>query len=401
MKIVHINAIYGSLSTGTIMKDIHDLCLANDIESHVVSPIISGDVELNDSVYKIGNVIDEKIHALMSRITGKQAYFSCLSTYRLIKHLSKIKPDIIHLHNLHNNFISLPMLMRWVKQNGIQLYVTLHDCWFFTGGCTHYTHLGCDKWKQSCGKCPDSHIKLLDSSATVLEDRIMFFQDNENVTVIGVSDWIRKESILNVFRGCKSHTVYNGIDLGVFKYRDSDLRERLQLTGKTIILGPATKWLDPIRKGDLKQFASMLKDNEVLLLFGCKDMNISVPKRVRLYGFTHNREELAQLYSIADVFANCTYEESLSLINVECQACGTPVVTFDNTGVSETVDGVSGLRVENGNYQKLLEACRELILNNNQGLKELRQSFIRDRFERETNYQKMIDLYLKSNQSSV
>lgn len=392
MKIIHINAIYGAFSTGTIVKDIHELCLNNGIESYVVSPIVISGYE-SPLVYQMDYMVDEKIHALLSRLTGKQAYFSHIPTSRLLRKLVKIHPDIIHLHNIHNNFINLPMLMNYVEKNHIKLIVTLHDCWFYTGGCTHYTHHKCTRWQQSCGKCVDEHIKLFDSSKSVLEDRIKFFQNNKDVTVIGVSDWIRRESIINVFKGCSSYTVYNGIDMDIFKYRESNLRSRLGLEDKVVILGPATKWLAPERKQHLIEFSSNLHENEVLLIFGCKDLNIEVPKNVKLYGFINGREELAELYSMADVFANCSYEESLSLINVECQACGTPAAIFDNTGMAETVDGVTGIKVPSGDYLALLEACRKLVATNDEDMTRLRINFIRNNFEKETNYKSMVGIY--------
>jgi len=392
MKILHINAIYGRLSTGTIVKDIQELCIASGIESYAVAPIVAPGFECRE-VYHMGNAFDEKVHALLSRITGKQAYFSTIPTLMLLKHIKSLKPDIVHLHNLHNNFINYPMLMKHLNKCNVQVIVTLHDCWFYTGGCTHYTHLNCDKWLQSCGKCPDTHIKLYDSSRAVLNDRMRFFRGRWNVTVVGVSDWIRRESIRNVFHGCKNFTVYNGIDQSVFRPSPSNLRKQLGLEGKCVILGPATKWLDPIRKQDFVDFAANLKKDEVLLLFGCKDLQMQVPERVLLYGFTYNREELAQLYSMADVFANCSYEESLSLINVECQACGTPVVTFDNTGMAETVDGTSGLKVKSGDYHELLLACRRIISDNDDNLTKMRLDYMAANFEKTSNYKKMVDIY--------
>lgn len=392
MRILHINAIFGRLSTGSIVRDIHDLCLLSGIESYVACPIISPGFE-GPRVYKMGNLFDEKVHALLSRITGKQAYYSFFSTLRLLNHINNIKPDIIHLHNLHNNFINMPMLIGFLNKHGIKIVISLHDCWFYTGGCTHYTHLQCYKWQQLCGRCKDNHIKIFDSSRSVLEDRILLFKRKSNITVIGVSDWIRKEAIQNVFEGCSNFTIYNGVDFRVFHPVKSDLRRALGLENKVVIIGPATKWLDASRRQNLLEFASQLKENEVLLLFGCKDTQLKVPKGVLLYGFTHDREELAKLYSMADVFANCSYEESLSLINIECQACGTPVVTFDNTGMAETVDGISGLRVQSGDYSELLKSCRRICSFENDELKGVRLSFIRQKFDKIANYQKMIDIY--------
>lgn len=392
MKIIQINAIYGSLSTGTIVKDIHELCISSGIESFIISPNITCDLD-NKNIYRVGNIVDEKTHALLSRLTGKQAYYSTFSTLRLIKTIKGLKPDIVHLHNLHNNFINLPLLMKFLNSYNIKTFISLHDCWFYTGGCTHYTRLKCNRWLDSCGNCKDGHIKVFDSSRSVIEDRKIFFQSRSNIVVIGVSDWIRNQAIQNVFRGCTNYTVYNGVDMSVFHYSSSNLREVLGLEGKYIILGPASKWLDPIRKQNLLDFVSCLHDNEVLLLFGCKHTLINVPKGVYLYGFTQSREELAKLYSMADVFANCSYEESFSLISVECQACGTPAVVFNNTGMSETVDGETGFRVETGDYLGLLDACRKLSSLENKEQQEKRLRFIRKNFDKNNNYLRLIEIY--------
>ena len=89
--------------------------------------------------------------------------------------------------------------------------------------------------------------------------------------------------------------------------------------------------------------------------------SLNIPEgKVHTYGYTKNREELAQLYTMADVFANTTREDSLSLINVEAQACGTPVVTFDQTGPKETVDDINSFNVPVGDVQKLYEAIQKV-----------------------------------------
>ena len=92
----------------------------------------------------------------------------------------------------------------------------------------------------------------------------------------------------------------------------------------------------PVNKEVLVRFTQRMKDDEVLLLFGvCADSQLSylnslhLPEhRIMTYGYTKNREELAQLYTMADCFANTTREDSLSLINVESQACGVPRYNF-------------------------------------------------------------------------
>ena len=179
MRVLQINAVYGAGSTGVIVEDIHKLSLSKGIESFVAysssqyaqSDIVNG--------YKIGNTFGKKIHALLCRINGEQGYFSKFSTLKLIKHIKEINPDIVQLHNLHSNYINLNMLLSFLAKDNIKTIVTLHDCWFYTGGCFHYTAVGCDKWKSGCGNCPkkrkDTPAYLFDRSAKILKDRKKIF----------------------------------------------------------------------------------------------------------------------------------------------------------------------------------------------------------------------------------
>ena len=109
MKVLQINATFGNGSTGKIVQDIHKMLLSNGIESYVAYSV--SDVSQRDVVngYKIGCTIEKKAHALLCRISGKQAYYSYFSTTVLLKQIKNINPDVVHLHNLHSNYINLNM----------------------------------------------------------------------------------------------------------------------------------------------------------------------------------------------------------------------------------------------------------------------------------------------------
>ena len=108
MKVLQVNATYGLGSTGTIVRDLKECCEANKIECYVAYALTDEKVERG---YKIGNWLSNKLHALLSRIAGKQAYFSYLPTIRFIRYIRNLQPDVVHLHNLHANYINLPMLL--------------------------------------------------------------------------------------------------------------------------------------------------------------------------------------------------------------------------------------------------------------------------------------------------
>lgn len=47
--------------------------------------------------------------------------------------------------------------------------------------------------------------------------------------------------------------------------------------------------------------------------------------------------QLAAIYTAADVFFNPTTEDNYPTVNLEAEACGTPVATYDTGGCRETV----------------------------------------------------------------
>ena len=390
MKVLQVNATYGLGSTGTIVRDLKDCCEANGIECHVAYARTTEKVERG---YKIGNWFSNKMHALLSRVAGKQAYFSYLPTLRFIRHMKQLQPDVVHLHNLHANYINLPMLLKHLADNDVRTIITLHDCWWYTGGCFHYTVAGCSKWQDKCSNCPkrfaDTSAYLCDRSAEIHDDRKKLLEAIPRLTIVGVSDWISNEARKSFLASKEIMTIHNGIDLSVFKPTPSDLREKLGLADKYVILGPASKWLDPINKDVLNYFAANMKADEVLLLFGAEKVYRPLPDDVMVYGYTRDKHELAALYTMADVFVNCTREDSLSLINVEAQACGTPVVTYDATGPKETVDGKGGIYVTCGNYEQLYDSVS--IVRNNRLKTNIGSLF--SVFNIEVNYLDYINIY--------
>ena len=395
MKVVQINAVYGHGSTGTIVRDIESLCEQAGIECFVVSP----DKRVLEAKrgYVIGNKIDHTIHAVLARLHGKQAYFSTIPTKHLLNWLNEIKPDIVHLHNLHSNYIQLNLLLDYLAKKDIKTIITLHDCWFYTGGCFHYTAAGCNKWLTVCENCPkqkqDTPAIFSKHSRQILEDRKRYLLKIPHLFITGVSQWMANEPLKSFLKDVPNYVIHNGIDMEVFKPTLSDLRNRLGLNGKYVILGPASKWLAPVNEKVLREFAQMMQPDEVLLLFGvCQDTG-SLPNNVMPFGYTKNREELAALYTMADVFVNTSREDSLSLINLEAQACGTPVVTFDQTGPKETVDNVNSFYVPVGNTGHLCEAVRIARKRYSKEISQNCRNFVKDKFDINENYKKYIDLY--------
>ena len=129
------------------------------------------------------------------------------------------------------------------------------------------------------------------------------------------------------------------------------------------------------------------------MTFGCKEINNTPPSNVLLIGYTKSPKEMAELYSMADVFVNCSREDTLSSLNMECQACGTPVVTYDATGSKETVDGECGFAAPTGDAEALWEKVLEVRSIGKDAFSTQCRQWVSDNFEKITNYEKYISLY--------
>lgn len=415
MKVVQINATFGNGSTGGIVKDIQQQCLQAGIDCFVAysSSSIPKDKIING--YQIGDSLDHKIHAVLSRIIGKQGYYSKRPTRNLLRWLDEINPDVINIHNLHSNFINLPMLLKWVATHNVALVVTLHDCWYFTGGCFHFTSSQCGRWKESCGSCPRKNLdipSLLDSSATIIRDRKNLFGQIAKLRVVGVSQWTAEMAKQGIFKDTPCTYIYNGVDVDVFKpIKDadaiSDIREKYGIKDNFVILGPASKWLLPENNELLKRTLHLGKEYS-LVLYGCNPQQIEAPyphddnsaKLVKI-GFTRSQHKLAGIYIMADVFVNCTHEDTFSLINAEAQACGTPVICYANTGAKETVNTQFGRLVETDDVKKMIESIVSLKTAGTQETfqKELSE-WAATHFNKSINYEKYIQLYRKEGKTN-
>ncbi len=392
MKVVQVNAIYGEKSTGLIVRDLDLLLQKNKDKSFVVYK--DGNENIKNGI-KVGNILDWKIHALRTRLDGKQSYSSKVSTRVLIRKLEKINPDIIHLHNIHSNFLNLSLLVNFAKKNNVTILLTLHDCWYFTGKCYHFEDIECDKWKQECKKCPKRYMdipsKYKDSSQRVFLDRCNLF-DYNHLYVVGCSYWItdlaRQSPIL---KKAKFKTIYNGVDTRIFCPTDHNGRKNEVFT----IITMANKWFEMENEKVRNKVLEFIESAGKLLIVGCtpaqKQEYIDVD-RVQAIGYIKDRQLLANYYAQADVFLNLTHIDNLPTVNMEALSCGTPVVTYNSGGSGELIEeGVTGYRVKVDDANSIINSLEKV----RQGgiLRKNCRDYAVEHFDKNKNYQKYMDLY--------
>lgn len=367
MKVVQINVIYGKESTGTIVKDIGAALKNEGITPYYIYQQPNEKIECG---YIIGNKIDRIKHALFTRLSGKQAYSSKRSTKKAIKWMESLKPDIVHLHNLHGNFINLNMLCDYLTQNDIPTVITLHDCWLFTGKCTHFVTCGCEKWQDKCGKCPQIKKEVpswfFDNTAKVLKDKTNHLNAIKDLTLVGCSEWIINLANCSLLRPKRLLTIRNGIDTSIFTPRPVELRKKYGTDNKFAVLGMADKWCQSANREGVIKIISSLGEGTVFIIVGCNDQQkelFCVYKNVICFGYINSRDELAEIYSACDVFVNLTHADTLPTVNMESICCGTPVITFNVGGSPELIDEDDGFVVEEWDFNGIIDKIKTIYLN--------------------------------------
>lgn len=343
MRILQINAVYKTKSTGRIAMELHQKFKEMGYESYVAYATENTETVPDDNIFKIGNVLDHKFHALAYRIDKMQGCHSRLATVCLLKRIEKISPDIVMTHNMHSNYLDVPYFLKKLKDMNINVVITLHDCWHFTGGCYHYTDKNCTGWLSGCENC--TYLGRAAQKKYRINCKTF---DYVKPVVIATSKWIEKEAKRSLLGDkCDIHMIYNWIDTKTFYPRKSEnIREKYNITGEKIILGVATDWSHNKGQSEMISIAKEFPSASVVLV-GNQAVKAEYPNNVIQIPFTDSKDELAELYSIADVFFNPSVQETFGLTSGEALACGTPIVVYNCTACPEFVGGNRGYIMQN------------------------------------------------------
>lgn len=398
MKLVQINANYNKSSIGRTTAELHSWLLSNGHESYVFTPQYDAQ---GKNVYAVGNLLDHKLHSIMSRLTGLQAYFSIISTHKLIRKLDDIRPDIIHLRNLHGNYINLPLLLSYISKNDIACVITLHDCWLFTGHCCYYTKANCDKWKTGCHDCPtikeDNPSWFFDFSKKIYNDKKRLFSNIKRLAVLGNSKWTMNQAEQSMLKNASIvEYVYNWIDQEKFYPRNTfEFWKNLNIQDTDfVILGVCDGWSQKKGLDVFLEIAKLLPDYKILLVGGIRE-EITLPSNIINIDKTHNNDELCEYYTHADVLLNPSLQETFGKVSAEALCCGTPIVVNRATANPELVGEGCGYIVDNNNIHEYLKYIKIIQGKGKKGYSDAAIRFAAENFDKETNILANIEIYTR------
>jgi len=292
------------------------------------------------------------------------------------RHLTKIagfEPDLIHAHNLHSDFFDLRKLPYY--SNKFPFFLTLHDCWTFTGHCCHF--FDCERWKQTCGNCPHLDIPInlqRDGTRSNLGLKRKLYSTSK-IHIATPSNWLAnnvRQSILSP--AIKSITVIpNGVDQNIFTVGEKiQARKKLNIPETDFVISfscnspSQNPWKNYGLVEDVVQIlANSRKSKNITFLIMGEDGEPTSYNHVSLkkLGWLQDKRDIAEVYQASDVYLHPTKADTYPNVILEAMSCGTPVIASDVGGIPEQVtDQVDG-RILPNQPETFASAIKEIILD--------------------------------------
>lgn len=315
--------------------------------------------------------LQERLHGFKSMLFDGQGLGNAMPTKKLVRKIEKISPDIIHLHNIHGYYMNYQVLFDFLAHCEKPVVWTLHDYWPITGHCPNFAMADCEKWKTYCHRCPllDEYPKaLIDKSRHNFDLKKKYFTSVKNMHIVTVSDWqksIIDQSFLSKY---PVRVINNGVNTDVFRPSEmSELRMKLNLEGKFVLIGVASQWRKLKGLFDFIELSKLLPDDCRIVMVGMTEKQIAgLPEKIVGIGHVSSQHELAMYYSMADVVLNLSFDETFGLTTIEGMACGTPGIVYNVTASSELISESTGYVVEKSNFTQLLDAISKIKNNGKQ-----------------------------------
>lgn len=391
-----INTVSGYGSTGRTCIE-----LAKVIEEHGGECYIAygqGETSYKKS-FKIGTRIENHLHNIGSRVFGTQGYFSKTGTIALINFIKRYKPDIIHLRNLHGNYLHLETLFSFLSEYSGKVVQTLHDCWAFTGKCAHYTEVRCDKWQTECSNCPQvkkyPSSLFFDFSNKMYLDKKIWYNSIKNITIQPVSNWLKNEVAKSFLKDFPIRMVYNWVDHSFFKPTKGLDFIKYNLNSKKFTLLFVSAGWNPntVKWKDLERLANELSSDYQLIVVGKNKYKELLPKNCVAIDYIDGKEELAKFYTFADVYVHLSIEDTFGKVIAEAMSCGTPAIVYNSTACGEIVGDGCGYVVEPRNIDEILINVKNVENNSKEFYSDRCRSYVVQNFDYLTNANLIIEIY--------
>lgn len=358
-KLLQIDCCLNMLSTGRITESIGQMMINKGWDCYIIHG--ARGVKKPSCMHSIqaDYVWQEYLHFAESFLFDRHGLASRFTTRRLISKIKEIQPDIIQLHCIHGYYLNYKYLFEYLNTTNIPIVWTFHDCWAFTGHCAHFVTAKCTKWKEGgCSSCPllNTYPKaILDRSKENFQLKKQLFSSNKDLHIIAVSNWLASFTRESFLGGKDIRVINNGVDINKFRPVEKKSSDKFR------IIGVASSWNEDKGLYNFYKLREYLSKDYLITLVGLTPEQIEkLPAGINGISRTESVEQLAKLYSEANIMVNPTYADSFPTVNMEALSCGTPVITYRTGGSPEIIDEKTGVVVEQGDIVGLVDAIKKM-----------------------------------------
>ena len=392
-KLLQINSVVNTGSTGRIVEQLGLFAISQGWESYIAFGREARDSKSH--LIKIGSSLEVYTHAIATRFFDLHGLMSKWATKRFLKKLDVLKPDVVHIHNLHGYYVNFPMLFKYLKAHDIPTVITMHDFWLMTGHCSSIKNI-CDKWKTGCNHCPmlsQYPSSMLDRSRSNWRLKASLYADLPNETLLPVSDWLSRYVALSMMKSLNRQVISNGIDTSLFK---PYVAEHSVVSGvnwsKFSIMVIATRWTQANGYKDIIELSKRLPVDCQIVMVGLNDEQLrEIPANIVGFKKIENLSQLQELYTKSDVLFNQNKDVTFGLVTAEAMACGTPAIVLKGTAGEEIVDERTGFVVQD--YYQVIDIIPNLRKLNKENMAKLCRERVLQMFDSRKQFQKFLDLY--------
>ena len=325
MKVLHINGTaYGGAANFVI--DLHKSLLEKKVESILYIPKkrnIPKLIHPNSIFFKFHNMIKVILVKIINKFIIKSdqtVTLAFFNSYEIQKIIKKVNPDLINIHWIGNEFLSINEILNFKKP----IVWTMHDMWTF---------LPLEHYKDNSKSYSYFEVFFLNRKKKLNKKKIVF---------VPTSSWMNNTMIdSNLYDKNKIIKIPCGINFNEWYPEDKKIARRLLgLNEKVkIILFSSISGKSPRKGFDLLRESLIHLDKEFQLIISGDQIPKNITDKNTIF-FDKPSDIITRrlLYSAADVLAVPSVLEAFGLVALEAAACGTPSVVFENNGISEIIE---------------------------------------------------------------
>ena len=345
MKILHINSSNVNGGAAKAAIQLHKSLLEEKTQSFFLSQenhsFIDNSITKGSSLNNIINIAKNSIARKISnsyKSNKKETLSISIFKSKIIDQINNFDCDIINLHWICNEFISIKQL----KEINKPIVWSLYDMWPFSGA-EHYSD--CERFKDGYKK--DNRNKDesgFDINRWTWNKKINNF--DFPMHLIAPSDWLQKCSQDSViFNKQKTFKIGHPIDTNFWTPNDKLLSKKFFNLDqeKKILLFFSAGSTQNYRKGydflpKIIDKLNQIKDKYNLIIVGQKeDKSLFNNNNIKYINFLNDDESRKILYSAADLIIAPSRSEAFGLVVAEAGSCEVPSIGFESTGVAETI----------------------------------------------------------------